>query len=233
MEKRFCAKGISPMVYFEKINKWLEENSGIRPLRLCVGEFVQAEDGEPKVYECTLVYDNDGRKGVTYSISYYHKISGVKIGLDVMKSFWQEANPHAKIALCSYCHTVNKLAEAAYDINGSVVANCNCMWIIYEKCEDILEFTPADFYHLANQIDEDARELQNCEVTALSEEEIFVAEQSENLDTEIYKPEEAEPAAQGEQVVLDPEQLGYFCAFCGERNVQGAVFCAFCGEKML
>lgn len=168
MEMRFSAQGLSPLEYFENINKWLAEHNGIRPLRLCVGEFVQSESDKPRVYECTLIYDSEGEVKTTYAMSYYHKISGVKIGLDVMKSFWQEANPHAKIALCSYCHTVNKLAEAAYDINGSVIANCNCMWIIYEKCEDILEFTPADFYHSSYKPAEETAQV-NTEIKADAE----------------------------------------------------------------
>ena len=215
MEMRFCAKGVSPIEYFENINKWLRDNSGIRPLRLCVGEFVKEENPDAQVYECTLIYDENGCKNVTYALSYYHKISGVKIGLDVMKSFWQEANPHAKIALCSYCHTVNRLAEAAYDIDGAVVANCNCMWIIYEKCDGILEFTPADFYHTNEQKENSVPEVKTD----------AVAEEITKETLESVPIAEVAPPVQ-------PAPKGRFCAFCGKLNSAGAVFCAFCGQKM-
>lgn len=211
MQKYFPINGMTHLEYLESINNWLCENPGIVPVRLCVGEFTESccED-KREAFELTLVYETGGGTGCRYALSYYHKISSVKIGLDVMKDFWQEANPQVEIVLCSFLHSVNRQDESAFDEDGNLVPNCNRLWILYKKCDDVLELTPAEFYR-----EEKDKQQTQSNVQAQNDESNKTAQ-------------EPNPTAES------PVTAGCFCVFCGKKSeAPDAVFCPYCGKKLI
>ena len=204
MEKYFPMNGMTCLEYLEYINKWLEQNSNITPVRLSVGEFTDScSEDKRENFELTIVYETGSEENTVYALSYYHRFGAIKVGLDAMREFWQDLNPHAQIVLCSFMHSVNRQGECIEDSFGESVPNCNCLWILYKKCDGITELTPEEFY--AQNTAEDV-------ITPLPSE---LAEETEPLQVEYL--EDCYCAFCGSKA---EEADAVFCAECGRRLIR-------------
>jgi len=243
--------------YIQSVNDWLAVHTNIIPVRLCVGEFTETSTENKRAsFEFTLVYEEVDVKQ-RYGFYSFSKESGLKIGLDIMKDYWQQVNPTAQIVLCSFMHGITEDVPSEEVIGG----NCNRLWILYKSdravdCSQSIdipsEYESSDKIQLFSDTDQVTSQEIPEELTdtmeSISADETEVITVAESVvEAEAITEEESFPEtalSEGtEEAMQTPDEAfeevavqspAYkFCHMCGKRCELEDVFCFSCGTKLL